>query len=229
MALPKVLIFDINETLLDMTHMKQGLAPVLNGDESLVDLWFATLLHHSLVDIASGQFHDFIDIGASALVMVAHTKNIEVSQSKAKQTIKKYITALPPHSDVKPALSSLKKKGFTLVALSNSSIKGLEAQLQFAEIDHLFDHILSTESIFTYKPYAKVYHWACKQVKALPSEAMMIAAHGWDVSGAKAAGLQTTFIERPGKAMYPLGLPPDFSLSALTELANTLISEYQNL
>jgi 2-haloacid dehalogenase len=86
--------------------MKQGLAPVLNGDESLVDLWFATLLHHSLVDIASGQFHDFIDIGASALVMVAHTKNIEVSQSKAKQTIKKYITALPPHSDVKPALSS---------------------------------------------------------------------------------------------------------------------------
>lgn len=229
MALPKVLIFDINETLLDMAEMKQGLAPVLNGDETLVDLWFATLLHHSLVDIASGQFHDFIDIGASALVMVAHTKNIQVSQSKAKATIKKHITALPPHSDVKPALAALKEMGFRLVALSNSSIEGLEAQLGFADIAHFFDHILSTESIFTYKPCAKVYHWACKKVNALPSEAMMIAAHGWDVSGAKAAGLQTTFVERPGKTMYPLGMPPDFSLKALTELAGTLTSEYQNL
>lgn len=61
---------------------------MLNGDETLVDLWFATLLHHSLVDIASGQFHDFIDIGAAALVMVAHSKDIEISQSDAKQTIK---------------------------------------------------------------------------------------------------------------------------------------------
>lgn len=34
MTLPKVLIFDINETLLDMDEMKQGLAPVLNGDET---------------------------------------------------------------------------------------------------------------------------------------------------------------------------------------------------
>ena len=141
MTLPKVLIFDINETLLDMDEMKQGLAPVLNGDETLVDLWFATLLHHSLVDIASGQFHDFIDIGAAALVMVAHSKDIEISQSDAKQTIKKYITALPPHADVKPALNALKDKGFTLVALSNSSINGLAEQLRFANIKDCFDGI----------------------------------------------------------------------------------------
>ena len=225
MTLPKVLIFDINETLLDMDEMKQGLAPVLNGDETLVDLWFATLLHHSLVDIASGQFHDFIDIGAAALVMVAHSKDIEISQSDAKHTIKKYITALPPHADVKPALNALKDKGFTLVALSNSSINGLAEQLRFANIKDCFDHILSTEAIHTYKPHASVYHWACNHVSALPSEVMMVAAHGWDVSGAKAAGLQTTFIERPGKTMYPLGLTPDYVLSTLTELANTLTSE----
>ena len=57
---PKAIFFDINETLLDMAEMKHGLAPLLGGNEDLVDLWFANLLHHSLVDIASNQFHDFI-------------------------------------------------------------------------------------------------------------------------------------------------------------------------
>ena len=38
---PKVIFFDINETLLDMQAIKTGLASVLNGDETLVDLWFA--------------------------------------------------------------------------------------------------------------------------------------------------------------------------------------------
>ena len=75
----KALIFDVNETLLDINAMKTGLAEVLNGDETLVDLWFANLLHHSLVDVASSQFHDFIDIGAAALVMVAYSKGIQLS------------------------------------------------------------------------------------------------------------------------------------------------------
>ena len=85
---PKVIFFDINETLLDMQAIKTGLASVLNGDETLVDLWFANLLHHSLVDVASGQFHDFIDIGAAALTMVAHSKDISVDEATAKDIIK---------------------------------------------------------------------------------------------------------------------------------------------
>jgi len=49
---------------------------------------------------------------------------------------------------------------------------------------------------------------------------MMVAAHGWDVSGAKATGMRTTFVERPGKMMYPLGLTPDHSIASLNELVS---------
>ena len=91
---PRVIFFDINETLLDMQAIKTGLAAVLNGDEALVDLWFANLLHHSLVDTMSAQFHDFIDIGAAALTMVAHGKGIALDKAKAKATIKQHITRL---------------------------------------------------------------------------------------------------------------------------------------
>jgi 2-haloacid dehalogenase len=38
---------------------------------------------------------------------------------------------------------------------------------------------------------------------------MLIAAHGWDVTGALHAELQAAFIFREGKSQYPLAPPPD--------------------
>lgn len=215
---PKVIFFDINETLLDMQAIKTGLASVLNGDETLVDLWFANLLHHSLVDVASGQFHDFIDIGAAALTMVAHSRDISVDEATAKDTIKKHITRLPAHDDVVPTLKALRSASVPLVALSNSSKAGLDAQLEFANIKPYFSHVLSVESVRTYKPHAAVYHWACQQANVKNEDAMMVAAHGWDVSGAKATGMQTVFVARSGKMVYPLGLAPDYSFDSLDKL-----------
>ena len=220
--MPKVIFFDINETLLDMQAIKKGLASVLKGDDTLVDLWFANLLHHSLVDVTSGQFHDFIDIGAAALTMVAHSKEIALDNATAKRTIKQYITQLPPHDDVIPTLKALQDAELTLVALSNSSKTGLDAQLEYANIRPYFSHVLSVENVRTYKPHAAVYHWACQQANVKNEDAMMVAAHGWDVSGAKATGMQTTFVERSGKMMYPLGLAPDHSIGSLSELIDVI-------
>ena len=50
----------------------------------------------------------------------------------------------------------------------------------------------------------------------------MVAAHGWDVAGAKAAGMQTAFVARPGKALYPLAQAPDYVVKDLTELVKAL-------
>ena len=47
----------------------------------------------------------------------------------------------------------------------------------------------------------------------------MVAAHGWDVAGAKQAGMQTAFIARPVKALYPLAKQPDYIVKNLEELA----------
>ncbi|GED43237.1 hypothetical protein HHA02_25660 [Cobetia marina] len=55
-----------------------------------------------------------------------------------------------------------------------------------------------------------------------PEEAMMVAAHGWDVAGAKEAGLQTTFIARPGKALFPLSKALDHVVKDVNELADIL-------
>ncbi len=50
----------------------------------------------------------------------------------------------------------------------------------------------------------------------------MVAAHGWDVAGAKEAGLQTAFIARPGKALYPPATKPDYVVENVSELAEIM-------
>lgn len=219
---PKVIFFDVNETLLDMQAVKTAIAEVLDGDESLVPVWFAQLLHHSLVDSATNQYHDFAEIGAAALVMVAHSKGKTLTMDDAKKTITEPMTQLPAHNEVKEALARLKKGGFTLVAFSNSAEAGLNRQLLNAGVREYFDAVLSVSAIKRYKPHGETYQWAVKTMQTDTHESLMVAAHGWDVSGAKAAGLQTAFIERPGKMMYPLGLAPDTSLPSLSELADEL-------
>ena len=54
---------------------------------------------------------------------------------------------------------------------------------------------------------------------------MLIAAHGWDVAGAAAAGLQTAFIARKGHALYPLALKPTLTGATLTDIAAQLTAE----
>jgi 2-haloacid dehalogenase len=50
----------------------------------------------------------------------------------------------------------------------------------------------------------------------------MIAAHAWDLAGAKTAGLQTAFIGRPGATLYPNVARPDYVVDSLTELTALL-------
>ena len=48
---------------------------------------------------------------------------------------------------------------------------------------------------------------------------MMVAAHGWDIAGIKAAGMSGVFVTRLGKTTYPLALAADKEVATITELA----------
>lgn len=219
---PKVIIFDVNETLLDMQPVRSSIAKVLRGDDNLASLWFSTALHHSLVTTVSGDYQDFADIAVAALMMVAQNQAIELSEEQAKQAIVPVMLSLPAHEDVKPSLASLKAQGYKLVCLTNSSTKGLSSQLSHADLSQYFDNAMSIEGIKVYKPDLRAYRFALNELQVGPHEAMMVAAHGWDVAGAQAAGLQTAFIARPGKALYPLAPQPDHLVKDLSELVSAL-------
>ena len=115
---PKVILFDVNETLLNLTALQESVGQALGGREDLLPLWFSTMLHHSLVDSATERYHNFADIGVAALMMVAENNGVELSEADARKAIVTPLRSLPPHADVKDALKALKEKGYKLVSLS---------------------------------------------------------------------------------------------------------------
>lgn len=47
MTRPKVIIFDVNETLLSLAPLKTSVGKALGGREELLPLWFSTMLRWS--------------------------------------------------------------------------------------------------------------------------------------------------------------------------------------
>lgn len=221
---PKVILLDVNETLLDLAPLKKSVGEALGGREDLVPLWFSTMLHYSLVDTTTGKFHGFAEIGVAALQMVATNHGITLTKEEARAAIVPVIVNMPAHPDVLQGLKKLKAAGFTLVTLTNSSNAGIKAQLENSGLNEVVDRSLSVEDIKTYKPALASYRWALEQTGVTAGDAMLVAAHGWDIAGAEAAGLQTAFVERPGKALYPLADAPDYQVKDLNELAARLTS-----
>ncbi|AWW32754.1 haloacid dehalogenase type II [Echinicola strongylocentroti] len=223
---PKVLFFDVNETLLDLTSMKGAVSEVLEGRDDLLPLWFTTMLQYSLVVSASGQYEHFGVIGAAALQMVAKNEGISVDIERAKSVISSEIQSLPPHPEVKEALTSLKDNGYKLVSFTNSSNQGVKAQFEHAGLTHFFDERLSVEDVGKFKPFTETYDWGAKKMGLQPKECMLVAAHGWDVAGALWAGWRAAFIDRPGKQLFPLAPETEIQAPDLKQVADKLI-QYQ--
>ncbi|MCG9791581.1 haloacid dehalogenase type II [Flavobacterium algicola] len=222
MKAPKVIFFDVNESLLDLGNMKKSIATILEGKEELLPLWFTTMLQYSSVTTLSQQYTNFDEIGAAALQMVAANNNVSLSSEKAKEAMKSF-SSLPPHREVVEALNTLRSAGYKMVALSNSSSDGLATQLKNAGLTDLFDEIISVEQVGKFKPDSSVYLWASKKMDAQPEDCMMIAAHGWDVAGAMWAGWQAAFIARPGQQLYTLAPKPQINEPNLLLIAEKLV------
>ncbi|RLJ67176.1 2-haloacid dehalogenase [Lacinutrix venerupis] len=220
---PKVLFFDVNETLLDLTQMKTKVGEALNGREDLLSLWFTTMLQYSLVTTASGQYEHFGYVGAAALQMIAANNGISISEEEARNNIVNSLRGLPAHPEVKEALSQLKKDGYKLVSFTNSSNEGVKKQFESAGLTEYFEERLSVEDIGKFKPFTDTYTWAARKMGVKPEECMLIAAHGWDVAGAVWAGWRAAFISRPGQQLFPLAPRTEIVESDLKKVAQLLV------
>ena len=221
---PKVLFFDVNETLLDLTAMKDSVSQVLGGRKDLLPLWFTTMLQYSLVSTVGNQYNDFGVIGAAALQMVAANNGITLNEEQAKASILGPIRSLPAHPEVKASLQKLKDVGYKLVSFTNSSNKGVETQFKNSGLLDYFDERLSVEDIGKFKPHVDAYIWAARKMQIKPEDCMLVAAHGWDIAGAIWANWRGAFISRPGAQLYPLADKPEIIATDLALITEQLIA-----
>ncbi|MBV8276145.1 MAG: haloacid dehalogenase type II [Verrucomicrobia bacterium] len=223
MPRPKLLFFDVNETLLDLNAMKTVIGDALGSRPELLSLWFTTMLHYSLVVTLADQYNDFGELGFAALLTVARNHGVTLSPEIAQQAVS-VIRSLPAHPDVRPALEDLENEGFRMVTLTNSSQAAVDAQIQNAGLTDLFEQRLSVQEVQLFKPHSHVYRWAARKLGFAPEECMLVAAHGWDVAGAIWAGCRAAFISRPGAQLFPLAPVPEIVEPDMLGAARRLIA-----
>lgn len=195
MVRPSLLVFDVNETLLDLKELRSVLIEVLGGGEHLAE-WFFRLLHGSLVANSTDSFRTFETIGVEALTAVALRQNVALSEAQAHSLVSGF-RSLPAHPDVPDALESLSAR-YRLVALSNGSPTGIPAQLENAGLIDYFEMVISVHEAGRFKPDPAPYRAALTLAQTAAADALMVAAHDWDIIGARAVGMPGAFVLRPG-------------------------------
>jgi len=225
MTTPPVLVFDVNETLLDI----ESIAPLfgdLFGDERMLREWFAQLVMYSMSITLAGNYVTFPVLAQGVLRMLGDVYQVDVTENDLDR-LKTALLTMPAHPDAADGLAALRDNGFRLVTLSNSppNPDGPTA-LQHSGLAGFFDHQLSVDARSVFKPSPAVYRYVCETLGVAPAECMMVAAHVWDTIGAQNVGFGGALITRRGNAPLPVdGLPqPNIVAGDLRGLAEQLIT-----
>jgi 2-haloacid dehalogenase len=221
MKKPQVLLFDVNETLLDLSSMKTEINESL-GHTFAFNQWFAMLLHYSLVSNEANLYQPFGAVGKATLRMAAQALDCQVTDEEIERLVQ-LILQRPPHPEVFESLTRLQKAGYRLATLTNSAEDALKKQMEFAELTPFFEALLSVDAVGKYKPHPEPYRMAARHLNVPMEEILMVAAHGWDVAGAQSAGMQAAFLARPTQTLYPLAPQPHYVASDLAELTDQLV------
>ncbi|MBA31413.1 MAG: haloacid dehalogenase type II [Chloroflexi bacterium] len=215
------LVFDVNETLLDLAHLDPLFEDVF-GSSQVRKEWFSQVILDATVVTLTDTYADFATIGVSAFKLVAARREVEVSEEDFGRVVAG-MRSLPPHPEVDVQLKRLYDKGFKLVTLTNSPPAMVAAQLDNAGISKYFQQQISVDAVKAFKPAAKVYDHAASELSEDPNQLWLIAAHNWDTSGAIAAGWNAAFIARPGCRISSLDAQPQIVGSSLVEVVDELI------
>lgn len=96
--------------------------------------------------------------------------------------------------DVAEALEGLRKRGWEVYVHANGTTR---LQLDLVRSSGLrFDMLFSSELLSVLKPDPESYKKATKLLKHHPEECVLVAAHAYDLRGAKAVGMRTVYVYR---------------------------------
>jgi 2-haloacid dehalogenase len=218
--MPRVCVFDVNETLLDLAALDPHFERVF-GDGSVRRLWFNQMLQSALVATVTDAYTTFGEAAAAALQMTAERQGVEVSDADEREILGG-LRELPPHPEVAEGLDRLRDAGFRLATLTNSTQEVAEAQIRNSGLADRFEQVLSADTAKRLKPAPAPYRMAARTLGIPERELRLVAAHAWDVAGALRAGCAAAFVAR--QPFDPLVERPDVVGKDLGEVADGIIA-----
>ena len=196
---PKALLFDVFGTTLDWWSTVKRELSAWGGeghDWGVVANRWRSGFRSLQFSIAKGETDwmtmDNIHLTVLREILVELDKT-DTPESQA-QELNSVWHRLDPWPDSVEGLTLLRQDR-VVGALSNGNLMMLIDNAKHSGLP--WDVVLSTDMIGTSKPNPAVYEGAARLLGIPPDEIMMVAAHAYDVDGAKATGMRTAYVHRP--------------------------------
>jgi 2-haloacid dehalogenase len=219
LAVPAVVVFDVNETLSDLSPLGARFVEV-GASASTAPLWFASTLRDGFALTAAGQNPLFADVARGLLLSLLAESTLNRSLQEAADLVMDGFRSLELHPDVASGVDRLHEDGHRLVTLSNGPTTVAERLLGAGTgVLDAFERLLSVEDAGAWKPAAAAYRYAATACGVEVQELLLVSVHPWDVDGARRAGLQAAWVNRT-EGVYPtLFEPPTYTVTSIEDVA----------
>lgn len=222
---PTVVVFDVIETLFALEPLRAKLEEADLPSHAL-ETWFAQLLRDAFALSATGIYQPFREVAIDSLKSVASANGRALNEDQVSEVIGMF-AELDADPDVAPSMARLAKSGIRMVTLTNGSEDVTRKLLDRAGLSQYVEMVISVDEVQLWKPRQEVYRHCAQRCGVEPSGLMLIAAHGWDIHGASAAGMRTGFVRRKGRSFPEVMTKPELDAENLTDLINQLLANDQ--
>jgi 2-haloacid dehalogenase len=218
---PELVVLDVNETLSDLTGMREAFTSA-GLDAAEVEPWFAGVLRDAFALTVLGDNPSFAEIARSSLEVRIRASGPTTDPTSEADLVMRQFLQLPTHDDVVPGLTALAHLGCRIVTLSNGSADVARMLLAGTTAAGVVEDYLSVADAGAWKPAAAAYEHALASTAVPAHRAMLVAVHPWDIEGARRAGMRTAWLDRGG-ATYPAHFgAPDITVHDFVALAGRL-------
>jgi 2-haloacid dehalogenase len=123
--------------------------------------WRIRQFEYQWLRALSGRYADFWQATEEALVFATNLLKLDLSANKRERLMQAYLE-LQAWPDAGPALRSLRDLGVRLALLSNATPGMLHAWIRHSSLEGIYEYVLSTNTIRTYKPDPAHTRWGLK-------------------------------------------------------------------
>ena len=212
-------VFDAYGTLFDV-HSVVEIGREITGDPmTLSATWRQKQLEYTWLRSLMGRYEDFWIVTEAALRYAIQRLGLSASEVQIRRLMDAYLS-LACFPEVPAALTRLAPRPRAI--LSNGSPLMLQAALRSSGLGQHIKHVLSVDTVKTYKPSPAVYALGPRALGIPAADLLFVSSNAWDVAGAKAFGYRVAWCNRAGAPAEELGLSADVVVSRLDELPETI-------
>lgn len=203
----RVAAFDVIGTLVDLEPLRPRLREA-GVEGAVLEAWFSRTLQAAATLTLTGGFQPFAEIARSSLETSLAMAGGD--PDRAESILEPLAAgALPARDGALHALEAVAQRSIPIMAVTNGSVEQTRDQLDStALLAHVRD-IVSTEDVRAYKPHAAVYRELVRRAGGPAGNVTLVAAHGWDILGARAVGLDGIWVSDHERVWpFPTTRPP---------------------